>query len=696
MSLKNYSITPATNQSGSVPEFCPEGWALADINGWGAEVMSAVRSLASADTIASATTCDIGSKDATFLTVSGTTTITGLGTVSAGIYKVLYFSGSLTLTHNSTSLILQGAANRKISAGDQGIYVSLGSGNWREVSFHSAKNRINVTPLDFGAMGDVKSVSDGAIDTGVSTTTLNSATAGFTTADVGKYVTVRGAGAAGAILKTTISAYVSATAVTIADAASTTVTGARTVYGTDDTTAVQAAVDRAETYGGVFDGLGRQYGITSRVSIGGSLAIAGQNATLVAVGGTWASDSTGAMLAITAASNFVDSQLGLTGINANCNEVAKSGFYINEVQAKASFIDCHTWYFSEKGFWLDGAAAGDGNTDSRYIGCTAAERLWTADTSDAFHVLANRTAFAWYVDLSADVEFIDCVGYGSLRNLKVVNGPYNGIFSGCKYWSGPTRTSASSVTVEIINGERLQFIGCRFDDGAVKLNTFKNQFVGCQFIQYDAAAQLQLEATAAGETAAGLILVGNQFTGTTPTALSTSGGGSWATNKNWVVSGNTKTDGTPVTLDTWEYQSGVVKYKNGEYVYGDGVNTELFTFNGGAGYNRLFQVQTAGVVRWGWGASSDAESGANAGSNYAFNSYDDSGVYIETPMSITRATGQVVLGDSGGSGTRVKMNTTSGSTVGAAGGASALPATPTGYITVNINGTDRKIPYYAV
>jgi hypothetical protein len=34
-------------------------------------------------------------------------------------------------------------------------------------------------------------------------------------------------------------------------------------------------------------------------------------------------------------------------------------------------------------------------------------------------------------------------------------------------------------------------------------------------------------------------------------------------------------------------------------------------------------------------------------------------------------------------------------TVGAAGGAAALPATPTGYITVSIGGTNRKIPYYA-
>ena len=39
---------------------------------------------------------------------------------------------------------------------------------------------------------------------------------------------------------------------------------------------------------------------------------------------------------------------------------------------------------------------------------------------------------------------------------------------------------------------------------------------------------------------------------------------------------------------------------------------------------------------------------------------------------------------------------TTATTVGAAGGASALPATPVGYLVVNINGTARKIPYYNV
>ena len=139
MSLKNFSTTPANNQSGSVPEFCPEGWALSSINAWGASLMADVRTLAASDTIASASTTDLGTKDSTFLTVSGTTTITALGTVSAGIYKFIIFSGALTLTHNGTSLILLSGANRTTTAGDCAMFLSLGSGNWREV-FYSGQN----------------------------------------------------------------------------------------------------------------------------------------------------------------------------------------------------------------------------------------------------------------------------------------------------------------------------------------------------------------------------------------------------------------------------------------------------------------------------------------------------------------------------------------------------------------------------
>jgi hypothetical protein len=43
----------------------------------------------------------------------------------------------------------------------------------------------------------------------------------------------------------------------------------------------------------------------------------------------------------------------------------------------------------------------------------------------------------------------------------------------------------------------------------------------------------------------------------------------------------------------------------------------------------------------------------------------------------------------------IAYGSTTSATVGAAGGASALPATPTGYIIINIAGTDHKVPFYA-
>lgn len=144
MPLKAWDTTAASNNA-SPPNGAPEGMTIANVNNVLRQVMADVRTLAAEDTIASATTCDLGSKDATFLTVSGTTTITGFGTVSAGIYKFVRFSGALTLTHNATNLILLTGASRTTVAGDCGLYKSEGSGNWREY-FYSAQR--GYQPLD--------------------------------------------------------------------------------------------------------------------------------------------------------------------------------------------------------------------------------------------------------------------------------------------------------------------------------------------------------------------------------------------------------------------------------------------------------------------------------------------------------------------------------------------------------------------
>lgn len=81
-------------------------------------------------TVASATTTDIGAAAAENVSITGTTTITGFGTVAAGTKRQGRFTGALTLTHNATSLILPGGANITTAAGDRFGAVSLGSGNW--------------------------------------------------------------------------------------------------------------------------------------------------------------------------------------------------------------------------------------------------------------------------------------------------------------------------------------------------------------------------------------------------------------------------------------------------------------------------------------------------------------------------------------------------------------------------------------
>ncbi len=85
--------------------------------------------------IASATTTDLSTATGDFVDITGTTTITGLGTVTSGVERVVRFTGILTLTHNATSLILPGSANITTANGDTAIFRSLGAGNWKCVSY---------------------------------------------------------------------------------------------------------------------------------------------------------------------------------------------------------------------------------------------------------------------------------------------------------------------------------------------------------------------------------------------------------------------------------------------------------------------------------------------------------------------------------------------------------------------------------
>ncbi len=90
--------------------------------------------------VASAGTTDIWTPaDGNYIHITGTTTITSLGTApQAGAERTVIFDGALTLTHNATSLILPGAANITTAAGDRAIVRADTTANMIVVAYTKA------------------------------------------------------------------------------------------------------------------------------------------------------------------------------------------------------------------------------------------------------------------------------------------------------------------------------------------------------------------------------------------------------------------------------------------------------------------------------------------------------------------------------------------------------------------------------
>lgn len=128
----------------------------------------------------------------------------------------------------------------------------------------------------YGALGDTISISGATtISSGASALTVTGAS--FVSGDVGKAITVPGAGAAGADLNTTILSHTSSTQVTLNANAGTSLSAVtKTVtYGTNDTTAIQNAANAAlAAKSSLYIDPGK-YRITSPIAINGPLRILG-------------------------------------------------------------------------------------------------------------------------------------------------------------------------------------------------------------------------------------------------------------------------------------------------------------------------------------------------------------------------------------------------------------------------------------
>jgi hypothetical protein len=210
----------------------------------------------------------------------------------------------------------------------------------------------NVKDPAFGAKGDTIKLFDGAITSG--SATLTSASANFTSADIGKQINVTGAGPVQNQgynpIKATISTIVSPTSVTLSSNAAHTVSGAIVIYGSNDTAAILAAGAAAFNAGGGivycppggYRGLATGYAFdTIYVNSGVILAGAGIGATTLYLGLTFGTTVQGASSPLIKSSYLRDltidgsgADLDSSGISyRNASECRVKNVYVNSIPA---------------------------------------------------------------------------------------------------------------------------------------------------------------------------------------------------------------------------------------------------------------------------------------------------------------------------------------------------------------------------
>ena len=146
----SYSVTcKVSGQTGVTIE--QGGAALVFFNGTDIAYGNPASSATAEVTVASATTTDILGAASEYIAISGTTTITSLGTGASKI-RFVRATGAFTLTHHATSLICPGGASILTASGDTFTVVSDASSNARIHAYQKSVNPPQALP--FGAVMD--------------------------------------------------------------------------------------------------------------------------------------------------------------------------------------------------------------------------------------------------------------------------------------------------------------------------------------------------------------------------------------------------------------------------------------------------------------------------------------------------------------------------------------------------------------
>jgi hypothetical protein len=141
------------------------------------------------NTLASASTADLSTVKTAGVSITGTTTITSFGT-GANLLRIVKFAGALTLTHNSTTLIIPGGSNITTAAGDIALCLSDASGNWTVLSYTRGNG---IDPVTNGGTGLSSATAYAVLCGGTTSTGALQPIASVGTA--GQVLTSNGAGA---------------------------------------------------------------------------------------------------------------------------------------------------------------------------------------------------------------------------------------------------------------------------------------------------------------------------------------------------------------------------------------------------------------------------------------------------------------------------------------------------------------------
>jgi len=334
---------------------------------------------------------------------------------------------------------------------------------------------------DYGATGDARKVTDAVLN---GTTTVTSATAAFTAADVGKAVWgVETATGLKRLAQTTITAVNSATSITVASAAVGSYTGITLVLGTDDTTALQTAYAAAKTAkcnvivpagGYIFSALPFDGNLTTIGQAGGIIG-AGMNATIFYPAPSYS-------MASTTSNTGIFLRYDGNGRNAYC-----FGFW----------VDCHSNALSASGYNVisDGSAR------------LTLDHVRVSHSKGGFTSMVNLTGTTTILRRSI-FEASDYIGIAISGGSVLVEDTYTGNHS---YWglyiSAIAGTGNTGVSFRWLNGiidesggsscyisgsTDAVFIGARCFGPvslyAVELASSSHvRFVGCEIVGYGAS-----------------------------------------------------------------------------------------------------------------------------------------------------------------------------------------------------------------